>query len=789
MEIWDGWPDFGAPIAGGPSPIFAAYGGSPIARAFPDSLTVASNRDGAPDFELDLLRAAIPSPTSASQGMLRFRIATTCQLEQCLAAVRVVAPRSTVASAAAIGGYARLVSAGTAVLGSDLGAVRYADWGNLETAQLVVPDLTAASVSLVKDALLASTLLIWARLELDIAGVATRVPVKATFSPKQLLSPILPATRRVAWADLVAGLSRGATTLPLQLSGDASDPVKLGAALAERIRMAWGQLAPSNDGATATIEFPESTPWPDSVMWDLSTVIESRRPVTLQLDPLMAPRALAAQGGIARLVVERTGANVPTGVFEVSVWANLPERREAVAAIGVVLRAPAVPPARRQDVVKTVELDGNRGSTEIRLGAKESLAYTATPYVVLAVGGSVTRLEGASMSHDRSLLELGPDDFPVTFLPVSATPALLADASITAAFAIREATGAASTITVVLSAAQPATSVPLPAGTTATWTITATPIAGGAPVVLGPLPATPLALAPTSFPGYGAHTITVAVDFAQAASQIVAIDLVSDEQVDSSAAVTTISFTPDAPTATWKYFARSAFRAGYRYRVFRSNGDPAPWSEVLPADQPLNLEGDGMSAQHQTSDPPPAAGSFVLEGVRFYPDPASPAILRYLPAVPIPARGPDGTPLMSLIAMGAAGSSLQLSVQFDLEDDQRDRLRAQIAANVPALASALLQPASLQVTQVSVRLVVTPGAAPVVLGTSSGSGFPPWDAIFSIKLAVDQAARAKAALAGEAGILSVTVSVTPSPELTASLPGRPSAIEFTADVATWVAAR
>jgi hypothetical protein len=385
------------------------------------------------------------------------------------------------------------------------------------------------------------------------------------------------------------------------------------------------------------------------------------------------------------------------------------------------------------------------------------------------------------------VLELGPADFPVAFVPISASAALLAEASIVGTLTYVDPTGASSAISFALTVAQPATSVPVPAGCIGTWTVTATPVSGGDPLVLGPVPATPLTLDMSSFAGYGPHEIAIAAKFAEAsATGMMAIDLIADGQSESPQTIATISLTPDAPTAAWKYFARSAFRSGYRYRTFRASGPPAPWSKAQSADQPLTLEEDDMNADQTSAD---QSTAFDLEGVHFYPDPTSRAILRYLPAVPIPARGPDGRALMSLIAMGAAGSMLQLSVRFDLEDAQRDRLRAQIATGHPALAAALLQPASLQVTKVTASLVAKPGAAPSVLGTSSGSGFPPWDAIFSIKLASDQAARAKLALSGELGILTVTVSAKSSAELAATLPDRSAAIERTTDVATWVAAR
>jgi hypothetical protein len=139
-----------------------------------------------------------------------------------------------------------------------------------------------------------------------------------------------------------------------------------------------------------------------------------------------------------------------------------------------------------------------------------------------------------------------------------------------------------------------------------------------------------------------------------------------------------------------------------------------------------------------------------------------------------------------MIALGGGISILQLSVRFDLEQADRDRLRVALSADHLDVAASTFQPAPIQVDQVSVRLAPSAAGAPAVLATSSGSGFPPWDAIFSIKLAGDQATQAARALAGTPGLLTVSVHAALPPEVARSFDGRPTAIERVADVAAWV---
>lgn len=179
--------------------------------------------------------------------------------------------------------------------------------------------------------------------------------------------------------------------------------------------------------------------------------------------------------------------------------------------------------------------------------------------------------------------------------------------------------------------------------------------------------------------------------------------------------------------------------------------------------------------------------AFELNGVHLYVDAADPKFLRYLPAVPIPARGPDGRPLMALYQLGEAGAILQLSVRFDLEEAERDQLRVALADKHLDLCAATFQPAPITVDRVAVTLAATSAAEPpTLLASSSGSGFPPWDAIFSIRLTKEQAERAGKAMAGESGIVAIAVHAKLQPSVSSTLAGSPADIERSVDVARWV---
>jgi hypothetical protein len=786
MSGFTGMPDFGAPLEGGPTAIFAAYGDSSHALVLPDHLEVAVLPDGRPDFQLSLNRPPLATSAISPWGALRMRLAQYCPVDAALAAVRKQIPLATVSPALPAGGFARLLAAGSgAGLSADLSAPQPLNWANLSAVRFTLPRLDWNSAGLLKGALSDATLLIWACLEIEVPGVSPRLPLRVSFSPRALLGELLPSTRQIAWDDLVAGCARGPSALPLVIEGAgegapaSADLHRLGEALADRIRAAFGRFVPSETGNRPTIEMNDVEALPDSVQWDLAQAVEARRPWALQLDPLAAPRALAAQGGLAGLVKEITQPVVDVGVREIAVSANLPVRRERVVAAGVSLRFPAHPPERLQEVVQSIDFHppADEGVVHVRLSPKEPISYYYTSYLVVQTGDSIRRMDAIERENQGLLLELQPDDFPVNFVPVEVVPNLFKEARVSGRLSSTSPDGTAIDLPFTLSSDSPATTLPLPRDVAeSALFITASPFDGSAPLTLGPLPTAPVLLGPWSFPQYGPQQVSISASFPNVGG-LVAIDLLAEGVTETPQAVTTLHLTPEAPEREWTYFAASPFHAGYRYRNFVATGTPAPWSEIQPASRPLKLEADPPSD-------PAGSSSFDLKGVHLYVDKSSPAVLRYIPATPISARGPDGHPLMALFNLGTY-SILQLSVRFDLEDSERDRLRLELSEQRFVLSAAAFQPAPMSVVQISVLLAPSEGTPPVVIATSSGSGAPPWDAIFSIKLTTEQAAVATRALSGQPGLLAVTVKANLTPETASTFPGNPSSIDRTADIASW----
>ena len=133
-----------------------------------------------------------------------------------------------------------------------------------------------------------------------------------------------------------------------------------------------------------------------------------------------------AAEGIGAVVKQTVVPPLETGTRRVHVTANLPAARSGVISLGVDLVAPEHPPQRPQAVYQTMELvpPADTGVATLKLSMAEP---TRT---VRHVGGRRQRGHGreadsAGVAHEGEALDLGVDDFPVRFISVAATAALL----------------------------------------------------------------------------------------------------------------------------------------------------------------------------------------------------------------------------------------------------------------------------------------------------------------------------------------------------------------------------
>lgn len=794
MSDLAGLPDWGAPLGGG-VPAFAAYAAAGSAVVLPDTLAVAARPDGTPAFDLALVRWTDAGGGLGSYGALALEVAAHHPLEEALALARGAAAGATVAPAALAGGFAGLLPAGSGLdLPADLLAPAPLAWSGATAARWNLR-LSATAADLLAGGLGdrgghgdRAALLLTARVEAEILGVAPRLPLRVRFDAAALLAALLPqGARRIARGDLLPPLARPAG-LPLAVEGElaVSDAPRFAEAMAGRLCARFGRLAPEG---VVEFDLPAAGL---ALLWDLAEPAATPLSWRLELDPLAAAREVVARAGLDAVVRRVTVPPLAAGFAEVGVAANLPALRPGVLALGVTLRVPPRPPFRLQEVVQTLDLappdDGGRIS--FRLSPGEPLAYTATPWAVVETARGAERLAAAPMAREGAWLSLAPTDFPLTWVGVSASPALLAlagTAGIAGTLSYRQGAAAAERPFELTAPGSPAVALALPPDAEdARLTFTARPAGGGSPLALGPLPARTTALGLASFPGYGPHRVTVRASF-PAPGGLLAVDLLPEGVEETPQTVASLALTPAAPEKEWGYVAASPFAAGYRYRIHAGSssgsdtdaGAPAaPWSPVQSPFVPLELQGGPAMTRPDTVD------SFDLDGVHLYLAEGEPGVVRYVPGAPGPERGPDGQPTLTMIASDRGGI-LQLATRWALDEAALAALASALAAARPDLAGASLQPAPAQVTAATLK-IAGPDGSLVALKESAGSGMPPWSAVFAATLDAGQKAAALAALNGRRGqvVIDYAIALPPEAAGTGASAGA-AAIERRTDVADW----
>jgi hypothetical protein len=603
-----GLPDFQHTVRGSGFEAYPPFGGVGPYLVAADSLEIAADDEGRPDFLLEFIRGENPFLPPEPRGALSFRLCAGYPLEAALAQVRAVDPGAALKPAAFTSGFLRLQPTFFAEDLGDTGEIageflRPAPllWNSLGTARYAL-DLSQAGALLLERALQGDILLVDALVELEMAGVAPRLPLQVIFDPAELLAALnaladppgagLPVSR----AALLTFFLQEITNLPLQVAGelDESQRAAFSEAMVDRVRERFGSFVPAPEGSRGphlALLSPEDT-GQGIFRWDLAAPLQARRPFTLELHPIEAAQAVVRAQGLEAVVRRTVVPPLETGVLPVSILTNLPEQLTGVLSLGVTVQAPAWPPFRPQASVETVELLPPANAAEIRLrfSPAEEPAYSYQTFAVVRGPGGVQVLKGNETTHSGSRLDLSVEDFPLDFVPLSAAQELLQVASIHGACRYLEGEVPVE-IPFTLGEDRPLVTLALPKGTAgATLDITALARVRSQALSLGPFPAGGQRLGLYSFPGYGPHTIPVQCLFDEATA-LFAVDLLAEDAPETPEAVSVLAFTPAEPERAWRWFATDPFHAGYRYRPHGDGGDAGTeWSQVCSPFTPLVID-------------------------------------------------------------------------------------------------------------------------------------------------------------------------------------------------------
>ena len=146
---------------------------------------------------------------------------------------------------------------------------------------------------------------------------------------------------------------------------------------------------------------------------------------------------------------------------------------------------------------------------------------------------------------------------------------------------------------------------------------------------------------------------------------------------------------------------------------------------------------------------------------------------RFASLAPSPQTAPGGAALISIIEAGALALA-QLSVQLDPPASDLEALRVLLGGDDETRAPVTLESAVSEV--IGIQIIADPDGEAHVLGTSKGSGFPPYTAVFSLQLTGADRDVVKSTLSGDERRVEVRYTV--------EIDGTETAIS--ADLAAWV---
>ncbi len=542
----------------------------------PQTMTIAMRADGAPDFQIDLVRARDASLDG--YGAIDLRVAPALDLD----GARRALGDDDVQMVRVSGGWLRLLVREPGKTGATtvVPPLEFAPNG-LGLVRLAAM-LTADAASLLKRALLEGLLLVEAWAELRVEGASPRIAAAVEIDGGALRNALPPdaSSTPIRRSDVIAALMK-----PGVVSGApaAADALELAAAVADRLRVLSATLVPSpaldvTEWWRLSIDVGQTR-----LRWDLRDETTAMRVVPLRFDPVALVRQATAGGGLDRLVVMREVIDLRTGDVPVLVTASLPDTRSPALSCGVDLDAPARLPDRPAAIRETVELEPplDRRDVVLRLSAHEPLEYGVETFVIVQTSTGVHEWRSTRAVRTGRDVRLTPDDFAVRFLPVLPSPQLLAAGAVS--------------VTATWEGDSQRIAIADPAGDTLVVPRAASTVActcniakGGREVIAEvPVGTGPIALDIPLFRESGSHAVEITISFADGPS-LVALELKPESADDRDAIV--MAFTPASATKHWTWLASSIFTPGFRYRVFVAGVAPGAWSEPQSPFDALHLD-------------------------------------------------------------------------------------------------------------------------------------------------------------------------------------------------------
>ncbi len=539
----DHLPDWGQPTDAGGVLGYLAQGAARV-LVLPDALVLATGPDGRPEFRLSAVRPVMPTASQPGYGRLELRLAL-----RSAAAL----PDGRVQAAPALRGWL-VLGARALDLPPELQAPLELRCSGIGAADLSLP-LHAESVGFVERALAEGALPVLARADLEVAGLARRVPGRLTVDHARLAAFLADGVSRDAVRQALA-----TDPVALGVRIDSADPLAVEAATDHLCaRMAGGPMRPTAEGLV--LVWDERIARSGQSGFDLSQAVLATRVVQLVLDPFAEARRLAGGPSLVRRV---TTSPLQAGQHRVRLSANLPRPLVGPLAVGARLVFPARPPARTHEVREDVAFaDDAPVDRVVRLSPSEPLAWQveATVWLPTPDGRGAALVLGPRIDGTGPEIELSPQDFPLSITRIAASDAVLALGQV-------ELVAGAAGVLARLMAGTPEVAIALPGPGSVAARVVAP---DGQALELAPRDGD-RRIELADLAGYGPRVTEISVDF-PAGLFLRALDLqVGDGPVQ------VLAFTPARPVRRFDWFCANPFLPGLTWRWHDGGNDFAPVS-------------------------------------------------------------------------------------------------------------------------------------------------------------------------------------------------------------------
>lgn len=573
-----GYPMLDRPLAFGSGRVLSPFGGGPF-LVEPSRYSVARDASGRVEWRLELVRALSDADSRATFSCT---IAAEYPVEAGLARAREVDPAAAVAPLPVTDEWFRILPS-PALAGADgLTAPVHLASSGLGTGRLWL-NLPVESGLLLESVVTGGGPL-EAVAEIGFAGVSPRMPGVVRFDPAALLSALLDradVTGALPFTSIVSYFQQDLDRLPLAVTGAVTVGTSgFAESLADRVVDRFGRYIPAQDVADAPVVALDRQTAAGTVTWSLSEPVLARRRMLVPIDLLSATRLQIAQHGIDSVIERRDLVTLPPlGQATVTVLATLPSSRAAADTLGVTLEFPPNPPSRPQARTATAIFDGSDVvRLTVQLAPDEPVSYAYTPFAIVTDSGGARQVTGQELAGTGDVLRLSPDDFPVDFALCEGTSRLAALALLTGVCSWEIGTEVHQRV-FTLDSGRLVAGIAVPRERDSLRIdVLAVARDGSGQLALGPFESSPVRLDLSTFGTYGPRQAEIRCDFDDAAT-VRAVTLLPAGDEDTPGNATTIALTPAEPDHTYRWFARSPFAPGYRYRL--SDHPGAPWTTVL----------------------------------------------------------------------------------------------------------------------------------------------------------------------------------------------------------------